>query len=120
MSEQERSQTSPAISLSYCGACDTFMPAWIDRCSTDPAHAVEDVAASGRGTLWTWATYVRQYAMPNELRAPYVVGHIQLEEGPKVNGLLRLPTGTPLTQGAAVTALSMSGPLNPVFTLVTP
>lgn len=40
--------------------------------------------ASGRGRVYTWSTVHRNDLPPFDGRCPYVVGVVELEEGPRV------------------------------------
>jgi len=63
------------------------------------AHAWEPLC--GRGTIHSWVRYQRSYLPEFEPLMPYVVLTVELEEGPRIYGLLR-DTHSPLPIGAPV------------------
>ncbi|MDX1873851.1 OB-fold domain-containing protein [Mycolicibacterium sp. 120266] len=66
----------------------------------------EDVAAvpsSGRGRLYTWSV-IHQNAAPFDARTPYVVGMIDLDEGPRLMSTVEAPLSDLLAGMALVLA----------------
>ena len=75
--------TEGRLLLPHCRACDTFI--WYPRlfCPNCSSTDVEWVEASGRGTVFTFAIVRRgQGAYLNA--APYILGYVELAEGPRV------------------------------------
>jgi uncharacterized OB-fold protein len=69
--------------LQHCESCDGYQHYPRSLCShCGSADPLTFVTASGRGTLYSF-TDVRRPAHP-DLRAPYMVGLVNLAEGPRV------------------------------------
>jgi uncharacterized protein len=69
------------LRLQRCRACETtyFPPQpYCPRCSSD---GIEVVRASGRGFLYS---YVISHLAAPGFEAPYVIGVVELEEGPRI------------------------------------
>ncbi len=71
---------------SECGACGhrvfprrTLCP----ECRHRSAGKMEDLKLTGRGTLETW-TIVHQGSEGREMETPYVLGIVELEDGPRL------------------------------------
>jgi uncharacterized protein len=66
--------------LPHCRRCgNTWFPA-STRCPQCLSTDVDSTQASGRGRLWSWVIMHRRYI--KEFDPPYVVGFVELEEGP--------------------------------------
>jgi uncharacterized OB-fold protein len=64
-----------------CDECGrSYWPA--SRCVQHGATAMRWVEASGRGTLYTYTVMHHAYTPAMKGKTPYVVGVVQLEEGP--------------------------------------
>ena len=74
--------------LPFCPACSRFLPAWISRCADHWDAGMEMAQVTGEIRLWSWVEYVRSYALPVNVEAPYVVAAVDIENGPRVNGLV--------------------------------
>lgn len=88
--------------LPHCARCGGARPPWIVACPNGPDHPTEWRRASGAGTLWTWATYHRQYPIARSMAVPYVIAQVQLPEGIRLNAHLVGATSTRLRQGLPV------------------
>ncbi len=67
--------------LHQCAQCSrAYWPA--SRCVEHGDKAMQWVPASGRGTLHTWTVLHRAYLPSMKDKVPYVVGVVELEEGP--------------------------------------
>lgn len=96
-------QNQSELELPYCAACDTYNIDWIDWCPAHPGHQLDYRAVSGKGELWSWVTYRRDYGIPRPVEVPYVVAGVRLAEGPLLYGLLKgVSDGAALTRGTAV------------------
>lgn len=84
-----------------CPTCGTSHWPFRYACRND-ATALERVVLSGRGSLYSWTT-VR--VGPSGFDAPYALGFVVLEEGPRV--LAKLPGASPggLAVGAPYTVV---------------
>ena len=69
--------------LPRCDRCDTVI--WYPRrfCPVCHSTAVSWFEASGRGTIYS-CTVVRKARGPWAEAVPYVIAHVELEEGPRV------------------------------------
>jgi uncharacterized protein len=69
--------------LPHCRNCDTYI--WYPRlfCPACSSTDVEWVQASGRGTVYTFCI-VRRGQGPYAKSAPYILGYVELAEGPRV------------------------------------
>ena len=67
-----------------CTSCGTFRFPVSRHCRACGKEGHEWVEVSGRGKIFTFVTYHRHYhpGFANEL--PYVVGLVELEEGPRI------------------------------------
>jgi uncharacterized OB-fold protein len=81
-------QKQSGLELPYCAECDTFSAEWIDWCAAHPGHQLDYRTVSGRGQIWSWVTYRRDYGIPRPVTVPYVVAGVRLAEGPLVYGIL--------------------------------
>jgi uncharacterized OB-fold protein len=103
--------------LHRCGVCRRhYWPA--SRCVRHGAQNMAWVEGSGRGTLYTYTVIHHAYTASMKGRVPYVVGVIQLDEGPFFHSnvvgcpLERLAVGQPLR---ATMIEHESGLVVPVF-----
>lgn len=72
------------LSFQLCGSCQTpWLPA-SPICPRCWSAAHQTVDSSGRARLVTWVTYHRAYHPAFSDRIPYVVGLVELEEGPRL------------------------------------
>jgi uncharacterized OB-fold protein len=68
------------LRLQRCTPCGhLFFPPG-RRCVACGSRELEWTALSGRGTLWSWVVFHKQYF--DDLPPPYVVVRVKLEEGP--------------------------------------
>lgn len=74
--------------LPFCPGCSRFLPAWISRCADHWDAGMEMAQVLGEIRLWSWVEYVRPYALPVDVQAPYVVAAVDIENGPRVNGFV--------------------------------
>ena len=89
--------------LPYCARCGGARLPWITTCPNGHDHPTEWRRASGVGTLWTWATYHRQYPIARAMAVPYVLAQVQLPEGIRLNVHFVGGTPTRLKQGLLMT-----------------
>ena len=91
------------LSFQRCADCST---AWLPPAPVCPrcwGTEAEVVDSSGRARLVTWATYRRSYHPAFADSLPYVVGMVELAEGPRLTAGIRtgeparLHAGDPLT-----------------------
>jgi uncharacterized protein len=69
--------------LPRCRGCETYI--WYPRAICPDCHStdVEWVAASGRGTVYSFTVNARAFGAWAE-HAPYVIAYVELAEGPRV------------------------------------
>lgn len=80
--------------LHRCNICSRhYWPA--SRCVAHGAREMQWVAASGRGTLYTYTVLHHAYTPAMKDKVPYVVAVVQLDEGPFFHSNL---VDTPLDQ----------------------
>ena len=108
--------------LPYCAACGAFLNQWFNHCARHWSAPVEIREAAPEGTIWSWVRYHRQYRLPLNQQAPYVVLCVDLDNGPRIYGNLaddgvvvpsrgiRVRLNTELT---AETSTSCSSPSDP-------
>jgi uncharacterized protein len=71
------------LTVNLCGSCDRHSLYVRPFCPHCWSEDVAPVPASGRATLYTWSV-VHQNAAPFDVRAPYVVAMVDLDEGPRL------------------------------------
>lgn len=104
-----------------CTACAARHFPWRDYCPRC-GRPLDACSLGGRGTLYTW-TVVR-VRPPLGLPAPYAVGYVDLEQGPRVFALLdpqaiaAFAIGMPLVLRVAPLGVDLAGQpcLRPYFT----
>jgi uncharacterized protein len=69
--------------LQRCSACGAFRHPPSPICQNCLSNLHEWVAASGRGTLYTYAVVRQALGRGWEEKVPYIVAVIELEEGPR-------------------------------------
>ncbi|WP_371734560.1 Zn-ribbon domain-containing OB-fold protein [Allopusillimonas soli] len=70
--------------MQQCKQCKTFRFPPANICASCSSDQYDWHALSGRGIIWSYCVFHKDY-FPNESRKiPYVVVLIQLEEGPRV------------------------------------
>ncbi len=122
-------QTTPALSpfwegcsrgellLQRCSACGTLRhpPSSICPKCLSAEHAW--IAASGRGTVYTFAVVRQALARAWEDKVPYVVAVIELEEGPRfLTELIDVdPDAVSITMPVEVTFVERDGAALPLF-----
>lgn len=94
----------PALLGGKCTACDSiFFPMQTYGCETCGSQDLEPQKLTGRGTLICSASVFM--SMNPALPAPYTIGSIELEDGPKVRTLLAVEQGVDINPGDAMTAM---------------
>jgi uncharacterized protein len=86
--------------LPYCAPCGVFLHQWFNRCSEHWSVPIEIREVPGEGTIWSWVRYHRQYRLPSDQQAPYVVVCIDLDTGPRTYA--NLADGGHVTPGRGV------------------
>ncbi len=77
----------PRLLTSICQACGArFFPPR-ERCNACPEANMTTAEAQPQGELYTW-TVIRELGGFREGFEPYVVGQVDLDEGPRVTGMV--------------------------------
>jgi uncharacterized OB-fold protein len=71
------------LELQRCNACGAFRHPPSPICQNCLSDQNEWVAASGRGTLYTYAVVRQALGRGWEEKVPYIVAVIELDEGPR-------------------------------------
>jgi len=79
--------------LQRCAGCHGVRWPPTPRCARCTAPDHEWIAAAGRGRLWSWIVMHQRYFADAEDQIPYVIGYIELVEGPMVMARLRSAAG---------------------------
>lgn len=78
----------PRLLVSICRACGArFFPPR-ERCSACSEASMRTVEAPPQGELYTW-TVIRELGGLREGFEPYVIGQVDLDEGPRVTGIVK-------------------------------
>jgi uncharacterized OB-fold protein len=72
------------LAMPRCTSCGTFRFPVSRHCRACGKEGHEWVEVSGRGTVFSFVTYHRHYHPGFAGELPYVVGLIELEEGPRI------------------------------------
>ena len=72
------------LRIQRCNACERFWFPPSNRCQHCWSDDVEWRTVSGRAELYTFTVYRRAYAPALKEQLPYVVGIVELEEGPRL------------------------------------
>jgi uncharacterized protein len=72
------------LAIQRCNACERFWFPPSNRCQSCWSDDVEWRAVSGRAELYTFTVYRRGYSPALKEQLPYVVGIVELEEGPRL------------------------------------
>jgi uncharacterized OB-fold protein len=103
--------------LHACGICGRhYWPA--SRCVVHGDAQMRWIAASGRGTLYTYTVMHHAYTAAMKGRTPYVVAVVQLDEGPYFHSNLRDCTPDDVKIGMRLEATMVehdNGLVAPVF-----
>ncbi len=84
----------PVLFLSRCTSCDErFFPPR-ERCAACSCDSMQTEEASQDGELYTW-TVVRELGGQREGFVPYVVGQVDLADGPRVAGVVSCDPDAP-------------------------
>jgi len=70
--------------LQRCSKCETFQHKPRGLCAACLSPDLEHVASSGRGIVHSFTIIARNRLPAFERACPYVVGFIELEEGPRI------------------------------------
>jgi uncharacterized protein len=70
--------------IQRCGACSRFWFPPSNRCQHCWSEYVAWTPVSGRGRLYSFTVFRRAYAAELADQLPYVVGVVELEEGPRL------------------------------------
>lgn len=100
-----------------CGKTQYHYRALCAHCWSDE---LEDVEATGHGTIWTYSIVMRNRSVPFEAKVPYAVVLVELDEGVRVLGNLVDGDLDDLAIGKDVTlafAIGDDGQHIPVFRL---
>ena len=99
----------PALLGGKCNACGAvFFPMQTYGCQVCGSKDLAPQKLTGRGTLICSAPVFM--SMNPALPAPFTVGSIELEDGPKVRTMLAVEPGTQLTPGDAMEATLVPQP----------
>lgn len=91
------------LTVCHCRACDTWMPRPLAACSSCAQPTTFD-DVTGAGTIHSFIV-VRQPTVPAfAAMVPYVLALVELEEGPRITGMLLDESGIGVEIGQGVTA----------------
>jgi len=74
--------------LAHCDDCGTARLIPCPVCPSCGSRRATSRAAAGTATLHAWARYHRAYLPQFEALVPYVVGSVELDEGPRLTARL--------------------------------
>ena len=101
------SERGPRLLGSRCGSCGTHYFPRVTRCTAPACRSasVDDVELGPRGTLFSYT--VQHYAPPPPFRydgtfKPYAIGLVELGEGIRVVGMMKIDDTTKLRLGMPV------------------
>lgn len=72
------------LQVQHCKSCGTYRYPPARWCSECLSEDIEWVKASGKGTVWSWCAFHRQYFKGFDAEIPYAVVLVELDEGPKL------------------------------------
>lgn len=101
-----------------CAACGLLMAPPVANCSACLGDRFDWVAASGRGTVFSFIEYHRAWIPEFANHLPYIVAIVELQEGPRLITGLVGETGETLAVGTPVEVAFQEragGSLVPVF-----
>ncbi len=93
------------IRLLRCSSCGSFFFPPLEVCPNDFSSGFEWTAASGRGTLHSWAVMHQVYRPQLTDKVPYLIAQVELEEGPRMPTSLRNVTPEQLRIGLPLEAV---------------
>ena len=106
----ERGKEPPSLQGRRCEGCGAVMfppqDYGCDRCGRAPDQ-LKPVELKGAGTLTSFAT-VYQHPSPS-VKVPFVIGNVQLKEGPIVEAVVACRDEKELSAGQKVIALLIDG-----------
>ena len=74
--------------LSWCAECDRYLALGTGVCQSCGGLTDRWLPVSGRGTVWSYSIVRRAFVPSAPWAPPYVVGLVELAEGPKVPGAI--------------------------------
>ncbi len=105
-SEQEDTQTPPPLNGRQCESCGniSFPPQdyGCDHCGGTP-EVLKPFQLQGRGTLTSFATIHKHYI--DLISTPFVMGTVQLADGPVIEALIECAGDSELSIGANMKAV---------------
>lgn len=81
----EDSAQKGRLVIRHCRSCDMMLPPDRAICPECWSRDLETAHARGTGTLYSKVVFHRAFASSPQV--PYVVGQVQLDEGPRIIGL---------------------------------
>jgi uncharacterized OB-fold protein len=72
------------LRVQHCKSCGTYRYPPARWCSECLSEDIEWVKVSGKGAVWSWCVFHRQYFKGFDEEMPYTVVLIELDEGPKL------------------------------------
>jgi len=90
------------LRLVRCAKCHEILPYTQRLCQAHPNSELEWVEASGRARLHAYTEYCITYAPAYP--APYLIGMVELEEGPRLVSTIIRKTGRELRMGSELKA----------------
>lgn len=93
------------LSIQQCTQCDRMWFPPSRRCPTCLSDRVTWTDVSGKATLWSWIRMHRKYFAGFADDLPYLVGFVQLAEGPMMMSMLVDADPDALTCDAALTVV---------------
>jgi uncharacterized OB-fold protein len=72
------------LRVQHCKSCGTYRYPPARWCSECLSEDIEWVKVSGKGAVWSWCVFHRQYFKGFDEEMPYAVVLVELDEGPKL------------------------------------
>ena len=72
------------LTVQRCGACGALRYPFAEICAECLSSEADWVEVSGRGTVWSFCTFHRNYFKGFEAEIPYSVVLVRLDEGPRL------------------------------------
>jgi uncharacterized OB-fold protein len=72
------------LRVQHCKSCGTYRYPPARWCSECLSEDIEWVKVSGKGAVWSWCVFHRQYFKGFDGEMPYAVVLVELDEGPKL------------------------------------
>jgi len=92
------------VVIQQCTACSTYLPPAQIVCDHCGSNILKWVEVDGSGEIYSYVVYHRSFHPAFNDQVPYIVALVELKEGPRLMGHIKVKQGQQYKVGSAVVA----------------